>query len=269
MSSLQMPIHRPSALPQSRTNLAAEKRPPALQGLKIPGIRLTIKSYADIHNRNPNWTDTGRPPTRFGDAWLDPRRNSKTRPIPHRVDRICDSLRLQSRNKDLPSPETLTEVTSTPLNHRGQPGWRITHEGKTKFVPDSSWTSCTRNGKRGTRRRGERSTCSDRELDVADRGTQNSTRNNVKREQLLQARTVQSNVTVFYQRQVCTAPTGIRVHRSRRRWSQSGRSASTKVSAIQSKSSPPGSTGMNPPIAPARRRAIVVQCTEACTKRSV
>src|ERR1700735_3829590 len=110
MSSLQMPIHRPSALPQSRTNLAAEKRPPALQGLKIPGIRLTIKSYADIHNRNPNWTETGRPPTRCGDAWLDPRRNSKTRPIPHRVDRICDSLRLQSRNKDLPSPETLTEV---------------------------------------------------------------------------------------------------------------------------------------------------------------
>jgi hypothetical protein len=55
------------------------------------------------------------------------------------------SQRLQSRNKDLPSLETLTEITLTPLNHRGQPGRRITYEGKTKFVPDPSWTPCTQN----------------------------------------------------------------------------------------------------------------------------
>ena len=55
---------------------------------------------------------------------------------------------LQRHGKDLRSAKTLNEITSTLLNHRGHPGRRITYEGKTKFVPVSSWTSCTRNGKR-------------------------------------------------------------------------------------------------------------------------
>jgi hypothetical protein len=67
--------------------------------------------------------------------------------VPRRPE-LRQSQRLQSRSKDLPSPEALIEVTSTPMNHRGQPGRRITYEGKTKFVPDSSWMPRTQNGKR-------------------------------------------------------------------------------------------------------------------------
>ena len=125
MSSLQMPIHRPSALSQSRTSLTTEKGPLAIQVLKIIAIRRTIKG--DIHNKNPNWADTGHPPTQVQGRLAGPTSEfeDEVYSAPRRPE-LRQPQRLQSRNKDVPWPEPLTEVISTPLNHRSQPVRRIT-----------------------------------------------------------------------------------------------------------------------------------------------
>jgi hypothetical protein len=87
-------------------------------------------------------SDVNPPAKRSSSKPPQPRRRKKTSGVAG-SQKLRQSQRFQSRNKDLPSPGTLTEVMSTPFNYNGQPGRRITHEGKTKFVPDSSWTACT------------------------------------------------------------------------------------------------------------------------------